>query len=73
MIAWAAFNIGMQLSAPRWAGGNSLAAFQAAGSGGIALGSWAWGYLANVTDVQIALLMSAGLMLASLAHRIGHE
>lgn len=65
MIAWAIFNIGVQLSAPRWVAGRSLAAYQAAGSGGIAVGSWGWGYLADVTGVQTALLISACLMLAS--------
>ncbi|UPK20508.1 MFS transporter [Bradyrhizobium sp. 131] len=65
MIAWALFNIGVQLSAPRWVAGRSLAAYQAAGSGGIAVGSWAWGYAADVSGVQTALLISAGLMLAS--------
>ncbi|MCK1481385.1 MFS transporter [Bradyrhizobium sp. 193] len=65
MIAWALFNIGVQLSAPRWVAGRSLAAYQAAGSGGIAVGSWAWGYVADVSGVQTALLISAGLMLVS--------
>lgn len=65
MIAWALFNIGVQLSAPRWVAGRSLAAYQAAGSGGIAVGSWAWGSLADVTGVQTTLLISAGLMMAS--------
>ncbi|UFW88298.1 MFS transporter [Bradyrhizobium barranii] len=65
MIAWALFNIGVQLSAPRWVAGRALAAYQAAGSGGIAVGSWVWGSLADATGVQTALLMSAGLMLAS--------
>lgn len=65
MIAWAIFNIGVQLSAPRWVAGRSLAAYQAAGSGGIAVGSWGWGYLADVTGVQTALLISACLMLGS--------
>lgn len=65
MIAWALFNIGVQLSAPRWVAGRSLAAYQAAGSGGIAVGSWAWGYLADLSGVQTTLLISAGLMLVS--------
>ncbi|WOH57651.1 MFS transporter [Bradyrhizobium sp. BWC-3-1] len=65
MIAWALFNIGVQLSAPRWVAGRSLAAYQAAGSGGIAVGSWAWGCLADAAGVQTTLLISAGLMLAS--------
>lgn len=56
MIAWAVFNIAVQLSAPHWVAG-SLAAYQAAGSGGIAIGSWAWGYLADITGVQTALLV----------------
>lgn len=65
MMAWALFNIGVQLSAPRWVAGRSLAAYQAAGSGGIAIGSWGWGYLTDAAGVQTALLISAGLMLIS--------
>ncbi|MCK1454244.1 MFS transporter [Bradyrhizobium sp. 35] len=33
------FNIDVQLSAPRWVAGRSVAAWQAAFSGGLALGS----------------------------------
>lgn len=65
MITWALFNIGVQLAAPRWVAGRSLAAYQAASAGGIAIGSWAWGYLADVTGVQTTLLISAGLMFAT--------
>jgi MFS family permease len=65
MMAIALFNIGVQLSAPRWVAGRSLAAFQAAIAGGIAIGSWGWGRLTDVAGVEIALLVSAGLMLLS--------
>ncbi|MFG3594711.1 MFS transporter [Bradyrhizobium sp. RDI18] len=65
MLSWALFNIGVQLAAPRWVAGRSLAAYQAAGSGGIAIGSWGWGDLTDAAGVQMALLVSAGLMLAS--------
>lgn len=65
MIAFALFNIGVQFAAPRWVAGRSLAAYQAASSGGIAIGSWVWGYLADVTGVQTTLLISAGLMLVT--------
>lgn len=41
MLAWVLFSIGVQLSAPRWVAGRSLAAYQAVSSGGIAVGSWA--------------------------------
>ncbi|MEH2564790.1 MFS transporter [Bradyrhizobium sp. AZCC 2289] len=62
MLAVALFNIGVQLSAPRWVAGRSLAAFQASIAGGIALGSWGWGHLTDLTGVETALLVSAGLM-----------
>ena len=65
MLAVALFNIGVQLSAPRWVAGRSLAAFQAAISGGIALGSWGWGRLTDAAGVEAALLVSATLMLLS--------
>ncbi|CAN7655936.1 MFS transporter [Bradyrhizobium sp. LjRoot220] len=65
MLAVALFNIGVQLSAPRWVAGRSLAAFQAAIAGGIAVGSWGWGHLTDYAGVEAALLVSAGLMLLS--------
>ena len=65
MLAVALFNIGVQLSAPRWVAGRSLAAFQASIAGGIAVGSWGWGHLTDIAGVEIALLVSAGMMLLS--------
>lgn len=65
MLAVALFNIGVQLSAPRWVAGRSLAAFQASIAGGIAVGSWGWGHLTDAAGVETALLVSAGLMLLS--------
>ncbi|MET4484130.1 putative MFS family arabinose efflux permease [Bradyrhizobium sp. F1.13.3] len=65
MMAWVFFNVGVQLSVPRWVAGRSLAPYQAAGSGGVALGSWCWGSLADAAGVQTALLISGALMLLS--------
>ncbi|SDT26767.1 Predicted arabinose efflux permease, MFS family [Bradyrhizobium canariense] len=65
MLAVALFNIGVQLSAPRWVAGRSLAAFQASISGGIALGSWGWGRLTDAAGVETALLVSGALMFVS--------
>ncbi|MGY4183148.1 MFS family permease [Bradyrhizobium sp. USDA 4518] len=64
-VAITLFNIGVQLSAPRWVAGRSLAAYQAALSGGFAIGGWAWGRLTDAAGVDIALLISAALMLMS--------
>ncbi|MEH2481498.1 MFS family permease [Nitrobacteraceae bacterium AZCC 2146] len=65
MLAVALFNIGVQLSAPRWVAGRSLAAFQAAIAGGIAIGSWGWGRLTDSVGVEMALLVSGAAMFAS--------
>src|SRR4051812_10836769 len=65
MLAVALFNIGVQLSAPRWVAGRSLAALQASIAGGIAIGSWGWGRLTDAAGVETALLVSAALMLVS--------
>src|SRR3954465_14125065 len=58
MLAVALFNIGVERSAPRWVAGGALAAFQAAISGGIAIGSWGWGRLTDAAGVEVALLAS---------------
>ena len=61
------FNVGIQLSAPRWVAGRALAAFQAAIAGGIAFGAWVWGAAANAFGVSEALLISsASLVLSAL-------
>ncbi|MCK1700400.1 MFS transporter [Bradyrhizobium sp. 146] len=62
-IVWTLFNIGVQLSAPRWVAGRALAAWQASFSGGLAIGSWGWGRLTDAVGVDITLLISAALML----------
>lgn len=64
-MAWTLFNIGVQLSVPRWVVGRSLAAYSAASTGGIAIGSWAWGRLAETYGVETAILVAAACMLAS--------
>ena len=65
MLAVALFNIGVQLSTPRWVAGRALAAYQAAISGGIAIGAWGWGRLTDAAGVEVALLVSGGLMMLS--------
>ncbi|SPP98269.1 Putative MFS transporter (fragment) [Bradyrhizobium vignae] len=65
MMAWTLCSIAVQLSAPRWVAGRSFAAYQAAGLGGIAIGSWGWGHLTDAAGVETALLTSAALALFS--------
>ena len=65
MIAVTLFNIGVQLSTPRWVAGRALAAYQAAIAGGVAIGSWLWGFVANGIGVDKALLIAAAVMFVS--------
>lgn len=65
MMSWVLFSLAVQLSAPRWVAGRSLAAYQAASSGGAAVGSWAWGRLTDFAGVEMALLVAAVLLLVS--------
>jgi MFS family permease len=59
------FNVAIQLSAPRWVAGRALATFQAAISGGVAIGSWIWGHVADAMATDHALMLSAAALLAA--------
>jgi MFS family permease len=65
MISVACYNIEVQLAAPRWVAGRTLAVFQAAIAGGIALGAILWGKIAQGHGVGMALLVSGLAMLAA--------
>lgn len=65
MIAVTLFNIGVQLSTPRWVAGRALAAFQAAIAGGVAVGSWIWGHVANGVGTDKALVIAGAVMIVS--------
>ncbi len=59
VLALSGFNASVQLSAPRWVVGRALALYQMATFGGMAFGSWMWGYVADHLGVGSALLGSA--------------
>lgn len=58
------FNISVQMVAPRWVAGRALAAYQAAISGGVAIGAWFWGLVADIGDVSLAFYCAALLIAA---------
>lgn len=59
MLSVNELNIAIQTFSPRWVAGRALATFQAAVAGGVALGAWAWGSIAQAYDVPTALKASA--------------
>lgn len=65
MLSVTLFNIGVQLSTPRWVAGRALAAYQAAIAGGVAIGSWLWGHVANGVGVDNSLLIAGAVMFLS--------
>lgn len=67
VMALAMFNVTVQLSTPRWVLGRALSLYQTATFGGMALGSWVWGLVAEGHEIRIAFLSAAVLMLAGAA------
>jgi MFS family permease len=65
MLNMALYNIGMQTSAPRWIAGRLLAAYQSSVNGGLAIGSWWWGAVAQQQSISIAMYVSGALMILS--------
>ena len=67
VMALSLFNTTVQMSTPRWVVGRALSLYQMAIFGGMALGSWAWGNIAEHYSVGIALLAAAAAMLLGAA------
>lgn len=63
VIALSMFNVTVQLSTPRWVLGRALALYQTATFGGMALGSWIWGLIAEHYAINTALLWAALAMI----------
>jgi MFS family permease len=64
VLSFSTFNIATQTSAPRWVVGRTLALYQTAAFGGVAVGSWLWGEYAELGGLT-ASLTTAGLLLAA--------
>ncbi len=67
VLALSTFNVTVQLSTPRWVVARALSLYQMAAFGGMALGSWLWGFVLERSDVRTALLSAAAVMLACAA------
>lgn len=68
--AWVAslttINVAMQMRSPEEIIGRCLSIYQAITFGGMALGSWVWGALADVTDLPFALHAASAFLLVTL-------
>lgn len=66
ILVIALYNVTVQFSAPRWVLARALSLFGSAMTGGIALGAWFWGMVANTWSVDVAVVAS-GIAMALLA------
>lgn len=67
VLALSLFNTTVQLSTPRWVVGRALSFYQTAAFGGIAVGSWLWGAVAETYGVSTALMVASLAMVAGAA------
>jgi len=61
----ALFNVGVQLSAPRWVTARALACWSCAVTGGMAIGAWGWGQVAAIWGTDLAMITSGGALILS--------
>lgn len=68
--AWVAslttLNVAMQMRSPDNILGRCLSIYQAVTFGGMAIGAWFWGAMADLRDLQFALLAAAAFLVVSL-------
>ena len=67
VLTLATFNAIVQLSAPRWVVGRAISLYQMATFGGMAGGSWLWGWAALHLGTEQALLAAAATLLVGAA------
>ena len=62
VLSLSLFNVTVQLSTPRWVLGRALALYQTSTFGGMALGAWIWGVLAENHGTMAALCIAAAVL-----------
>jgi len=66
LLVMSSFNITMQMAAPAWIKGRAIALYYTALFGGMAFGSWFWGWIAAGSSIFWALILAGlGLLLTA--------
>ena len=65
VTALSTFNVTVQTSSPRWVVGRTVAIYQTVTFGGLAVGSWLWGVVADQFSLASALYCSGALLCVS--------
>ncbi len=65
--AFSTFNITVQMRTAYWVQARVLSLYQTVVFGGMAIGAWAWGELADITSLEVGYMLAGGMLLASVA------
>ncbi|WP_336964768.1 MFS transporter [Sphingobium aquiterrae] len=65
VLSLSTFNVSVQMASPRWVVARALALYQMSAFGGIAMGSWLFGVIAENEGIVTALRAAAALQLVS--------
>ncbi|MFL6605314.1 MAG: MFS transporter [Steroidobacteraceae bacterium] len=65
VLALSTFNVTVQTSSPRWVVGRTVAIYQMVTFGGLSIGSWLSGVVANQLGLVVCLVSSGALMVIS--------
>jgi len=65
VVALATFNVTVQLASPRWVVARALSIYQMAAFGGMAMGAWLFGLVAEHHGVTMGLLCGAAMQVAA--------
>lgn len=63
VLVLATFNVTVQLNSPRWVVARTLSLYQMAAFGGMAVGSWLWGHVAEWESIPTSLAGAAATLL----------
>ncbi|MDK1493734.1 MFS transporter [Sinorhizobium sp. 7-81] len=63
VVTWTGFDVWVQLASPRWVVGRTLSIYYAFLSGGMALGSWIWGTVAQNYSLTSSLELAAAALI----------
>jgi MFS family permease len=63
VMALSTFNVTVQLRSPRWVVARALSLYQMSAFGGMALGSWMWGRVAEGEGIEAALIGAGAVQL----------
>ncbi|WP_085032606.1 MFS transporter [Ensifer aridi] len=63
LLTWTGIDVAIQLSSPRWVVGRTLSIYYALSYGGMAVGSWTWGAVAQDYSLTMAFEVAAAVLL----------